>query len=490
MEKFYEIYRLEIKNDKKNKSDALIHCIIDAIENSIIMVGDVVPTQRPFADEVGIGVNCVSRAFVRLKKRGYITTDLITKKSFFTDRNSSFAASKSMFSEVAHPTFMSKLKKIFPWKSKKYLDIGRTAINPSLVVQAKPNPIQKIIHKIFDNGIYYWNTYLDNNRKFIKHALFEVVSQRHSNINIDQIALGVSRGAVLTDLARIFIEPGEGVVLNSKADRQVREKFEAEGAHLFFLTEEHGICLNELVDIVERQKNTENPIKYVFTNPFHDNFCDDENIYQNIYKLIYKTQDLDICMILEFGQDAFLKQPIDYLIENKLVNFKHVLSIKKFSKLTAEMNEIQLIMGPTDLIKIYERKKFNKVHNKGLIFFLMEEIKGKLVVEDFLPDIVSKLDKWRKEIEVSAEVLSPWFSVKKATKGACIWLVSNEGKELMVPMNLLIELNLAVTHSWEDYEDEFPIEAIRVGFGYGETVEINKAFLVIREYLLIHYPLI
>lgn len=489
MKKFYDKYIPQLKKEKKSKADALVGYIIESIDSSIIMVGVEVPEQRGFAKDLGIGVSCVSRALVKLKDIGYIIPSSENNRSCFTDRLSSFSSSPSTFGKKAHPTFMSKVKKIFPWKSKKYLEIGRTAINPSLVVQAKPNPIQKIIEEIFRHGVYFWNTYKGNNLKFIKHALFEVISKGHLNINIDQIALGVSRGSVLNDLFNVFIEPGEGVFMNSKTDRQVIEKLETHGAHLFFSKEDHGICLKELQEAVERQANTENPIEYVFVNPFLDNYSNDQNIYQNIYNLIWKTEELRICMILDFSEDAFLDQPIDFLFGNKLEDLNHLLYIKKFSILAAEMNEIQLVIGSTDLISRYERMKFNKVYNKGLSFFIMEEIKGKLIVENFLPDIIKSLGKWRKEVRLSAKLLSPWFTVKKANKGTSIWLVSNNGEELMIPMHLLLELDIAMTHSWEDYEDEFPISAIRVGFGYGETIQIEKAFKIIRDYLLVHYPI-
>lgn len=160
---------------------------------------------------------------------------------------------------------------------------------------------------------------------------------------------------VLNDLFISFVEEGEGVVLNPKTDQQIIDKFLSKGAQLFLSEGRDDICLTELTTLVNKQANTEHPIRFVYSNPSRANFSSDKNFYNYKLDLILKAKELEVCAIDELNENVFQDSFYEFLFNKQLERYNHVISIKSFSRLAPEMTDSQVANGLSEIILQYNR---------------------------------------------------------------------------------------------------------------------------------------
>lgn len=485
MKHAYKKYMIYKNPGVKDKCAYIVQCIINAIEQEVLLPGKIVLSQRELANRLHIGRGILERAYSILIDIGYF--DSVSKSHTMVSENlpnlkfKNRVPFKKKLSRPIHRSLNCEFEKNGHLN---YVKLGTKDLNPATVMFVKPNKIMEILKVNANTKAADWKSARDITERFIKVAQRSRAKTRNLKIGKEQIGIGYYRPTVLYNLIQVLLDKNEGIALSSHADFVLINYLSEHGMRLFFLEcDGQGLPLDKLKKLIEKQRNTDKPITAVFSNPIRDAFGSSKDSHERRTQLVKLTEELGILLLEEYADDEFVEPSNLPLVERLGSPMGMMVTFGPISSFTAEMRRIMVVMGPDNVIREFKRREGQIPYEEGLTLKALEQLHAKGIYSLMTADSVRQINSWRHEIMGYAKsYLDPWFEMKDSNCGTALWLFAKEKKAIEIPVLDLIANQFPDINSNMEMKDTMPVGALKIGFGSGQTKLYKDAFIFLSNW--------
>ncbi len=470
---------------EKDKCAYIVQCIINAIEQGVLLPGKVVLSHRELADRLQIGRGVIERAYSILKDMGYFES--VSKSHTRVSVNFPRLSGKIRFpfkKELSRPICGSSYADLGVNGNLKYLKIGSKDLNPATVFFAKPNKIMETIIENTNINVADWKSARDINERFIKVAQRSRAKTRNLKVSEEQIGIGFYRPTVLYNLIQILLSKNEGMALSSHADFVLVNYLWEHGVRLFFLEcDGQGLPLDKMELLIKKLRNTDTPITAVYSNPIRDAFGSSKDIHDRRTDLVRMTEKWGILLLEEYADDEFVEPSRLSLVDRLGRQMGTMVTFGPISSFTAEMRRVMVVMGPDNVIREFKRREAQIPYEEGLTLKVLEQLHANGIYSLMTADSVQLITSWRHEImKYAKSYLDPWFELKDSNCGTAFWLFAREKKAVQTPVLDIIANQFPIINPNMETKDTMPVNALKIGFGNGQTKMFKDTFIYLSDW--------
>lgn len=482
----YKNYMIYENLGVKDKCAYIVECIINAIEQEVLLPGMMVISHRELANKLHIGRSILERVYSILKDRGYF--DSVSKSHTMVSENlpnPRFKKKAPFKTELSKPINRSLSCEFQTNGNLNYVKLGTNDLNPAAVMFAKPNKVVEAIVENTNINIDDWKSARDINDRFIKVAQRSRAKTRNLKVEPEQIAIGYYRPTVLYNLIQVLFGKNEGVALSSHADYVLINYLREHGANLFFIEcDEQGLPLDKLESMIKKQRNTDKPITVVYSNPVRDAFSSSKNLHNRRTELVRKTEEWEVLLLEEYGDDEFVDPANLPLVERLGAPMGRMVTFGPISSFTSEMRRIMVVMGPNNVMREFKNRETQIPYKEGLTLKILEQLHANGIYSVITTDAIKLINSWRREIMGYAKsYLGPWFELKNSNCGTSLWLFAREKKAIEIPLSELIKSQLSVINCGREMKDTMLVKALIIGFGNGHIDLFKNSFEYLNDWL-------
>lgn len=472
---------------KRTKKQIIIEAIIKDIARGTLRRGAKVPNRKSLAKRFGVNVKTVDSA----------VSVLLDRKVLYTERgrgtfvnHTALLESDSFYDDRFFKKKRTKFEKLI--KRNTCFQLGSQEVNPLYFLANCMKSISTLTHRLINQPPEKWMQFYRFGEK-LSHLMREDLSVREGKYYKESNFMVLTgRYHTLKSIMHLILKEGDVIVVSAVVSPGIFALLTQLKVKIWSLPPTgKGISATKLKGLYKEAEKRNERIVMVYTNLQVDYT---EGVTREIVKsmgdLLKCTEELGLVLLEEYEDHEISYQKQITFSDIASTAMGHVISVRSFSKLLPMYNELRMVLAPMSLI---ESLQFAKL-TEGNYGSLYEKLAIRILQKNIFSQVAAPVSFHFKNVRdgliaYCEKKMKNWVDILKPSSGCVLLLIAKADYEFLIPLERLRDIQLYYNNfNGAAKNEKITTRYLQIGFGEGNSRNIELALEYIVEEMLIRYP--